>query len=152
MFRNLGRFDVSQATAWLEMPELGSKARILLKPATDSNKQYYNAMLRTSGKRARTMARTGTVSAEDLELNRDEDRILFPKYVIAGWEKVETEEDEHRSEDEKEYVPFSRANAIELCAVLPNHLFDRIRNFAATPEQFYAEDELLPDEDELAGN
>ncbi len=152
MFEHLKTYEVGQAKSWLEMPELGDRARLLLSPATESNKPYYNAMLKLSGKRARTMARHGKMSVADLQKNRDEDRILYPKYVISGWEFVETEEDVDLPKEEKVYVEFSLDMARELCRALPAHLFDRIRNHAATPEQFYPDDEIPPDAEELAEN
>jgi len=152
MFDHLKTYDVGQAKSWLEMPELGSNARLLLNPATEANKPYYNAMLKLSGKRARNLARNGTISVEDLQKNRDEDRILYPKYVIAGWECVETEEDREREDEDKEYIEYNMDVASELCRKLPPHLFDRVRNHAATPEQFYPDDEMPPVAEELAEN
>ena len=152
MFDHLKNYDVGQAMSWLELPELGAKARILLKPATEANKPYYNAMLRLSGKRARSMAKTGNISVEDLQKNRDEDRIMFPKYVIAGWEFVETDEDKGKQDEDKEYVEYTLDLGAELGRKLPHHIFERVRNHAATPEQFYPEDELHPVAEELEGN
>lgn len=152
MFEHLKNYEVGQAMSWLEMPELGPKARLLLKPATEANKPYYNAMLRLSGKRARNMAKTGSISVEDLQKNRDEDRVLYPKHVVEGWEFVETEQDRGRADEDKEYVQFTAELAAELCRKLPNHLFDRVRNHAATPEQFYPEDDMPPEPEVLAGN
>jgi hypothetical protein len=150
MFDHLKEF-APDGTAWLPMPELGRKARLQLRPATEANRPYYNAMLKMAGKRVRTLIR-GRVSPEDLAQNRDEDRRLYPKYVLVGWEHVETREDRERGWDEKEFVEFSAKGAAELCEKLPDHLFDRIRNFAATPEEFYPEDELPPDPEDLSGN
>ena len=155
MFEHLKNYEVDQAQSWLEMPELGERARLLLKPATEANRPYYNAMLKLSGKRARTLARSGQISVDDLRKNRAEDRKLFPRYIIAGWEHVETAEDRELPFEEKQFVDFSAEMAVELCQALPDHLFDRIRNHAATPEQFYEEDEMPLDDDEvaeLAGN
>lgn len=151
MFDHLKEYDPSSARAWLDMPELGAEARLLLAPAGESNQGYFNALLKLTGKRVRQLA-SRQVSVGDLKKNRDEDRKLFPRHVLVGWEKVETAEDRHRPAEEKEYVPFSAEHAAELCAALPDHLFDRIRNFASTPEQFYPEDELPPDAEELAKN
>lgn len=135
MFEHLKKFEISEATSWLNMPELGDGARILLAPANDSNPHYYNAMLRASGDRVRAMVRSDKITAEDAAHNRDDDRTLYPKFVIRSWENVMGMDGTS--------VPFSRENAKELCAVLPNHLMDRIRNHAATPERFYATDELV---------
>ena len=152
-FDYIEEFNTAQAQSWVEMPELGDRARILVRPSTEQgNPAYFNAMLRTSGKRARNLARKGTISVADLEKNRLEDRELFPKFVITHWEFLEKGSDRGKPEAEKEYVQFSRDAATELCQKLPPHLFDRIRNHAATEENFYPDDEIPPDATELAGN
>lgn len=152
-FDYVSQFSTAQAMSWVDMPELGERARIRVRPATqEGNPAYYNAMLRLGGKRARQLARTGVISVADLEKNRLDDRQLYPKFVIDGWEYVETAEDRHRPTAEKEYVDYTRDAATELCEKLPAHLFDRIRNHAATEENFYPEDQLPPEPEDLVGN
>lgn len=139
-------------TAWLPMPELGERAELQLRPATEQNQQYFNAMLKASGKRVRTMARGKQISTHDVEKNRSEDRRLYPRFVLVGWRHVETAESRNKSWDDKVFVEFTPEHAAELCEKLPPHLFDRVRNFAASPEEFYPDDELPPASEELAGN
>lgn len=149
MFK-LDKFDISNSLYWLEMPELGKKARLLLAFAGQANPQYYNAMLKVSGKRVRALAKSNDITAEDAEQAREEDRVLFPLFIFRDWENVEGEGE---GLDENGFVPFSRENAKKLCNVLPAHLFDTVRNEAASPQRFYAEDEILPpDPVELAKN
>lgn len=152
---NLKKFNIRNAMSWLEMPELGAKARILLKPALESNPAYYNAMLALSGKRMRAMIKTDKITAEDAALNRDDDMELYPMFVIAGWEFIEADAPDDAPEDQK-YIPYNRRNAQDLCAALVEeapHLMDRLRNEASTPERFYADDEITPpDAAELAEN
>lgn len=158
MFKDLSRFDISKATSWCDMPELGTKARILLAPATEANPAYYNAMLELSGKRVRALARSDKITAEDAAQSRDEDVLLYPRFVIRGWEGIEAG-DGADEVDEQGHVPFSRSRAAKLCQMLNEkapHLLDRLRNHAATPERFYAPDQLPPMTDDeledLAGN
>lgn len=141
-FSNL---QIENAEAWMELPELSPGARILLRPATDANKFYYNALLRVSGARARRMARSDKMHPEDIAKNREEDRQLFPKYVLRGWENIRDRQNNQ--------VPFSRETAKEFCEKIPDWLMDRIRNFAGSPENFTADDqEPDPDPEQLAGN
>lgn len=151
-FDYLDNFQTGQAMSWLEMPELGEEAAILLRPASQSNPAYYNALLRTSGKRARQLAKKTMLTVADLEKNRLEDRQLFPLYIIQDWRNVEKTSDRGKPKDQKEYVPFTQDAAKELCQKLPPHLFDRIRDHAATDENFYPEDKIAPDADVLSGN
>lgn len=149
MFK-LDKYEISDSLYWMEMPELGKKARLLLAFAGQANPAYYNAMLKVSGRRVRALAKSNDITAEDAEQSRDEDRELFPMFIFRGWENVEGDGE---GLDENGHVPYSRENAKKLCQVLQAHLFDRIRNDAATPERFYAEDEILPpDTVELAKN
>jgi hypothetical protein len=134
----------TQKALWVDMPELGPNARVCLRPASEANKPYFNAMLKRSGLRARRIARTDRISVEDAEQNRAEDRDLYPRYVIANWEGV--------LDVNHKPVPFSQDHARELCAKLPAWLFDRLRNAASTPERFLSDDDLVPDPLELSGN
>jgi hypothetical protein len=95
--------------------------------------------------RTRRVARTDRVTAEDAALNRSDDRDLYPKYVIRGWECI--------CDENGNPVSFDVEAAKELCAQLPDWIFDRIRNTATTPERFLGQDEEDdPDTTELVGN
>jgi len=158
VFKNLSKFDIRKAMTEVDMsPELGPKARILVRPATEANPNYYNAMLALSGKRVRAMVKTDRITAEDAALNRDDDVQLYPRYVIAGWSGIEADaEPGSEGVDENGHVIFNRRAAEQLCVALNEqapHLMDKLRNTAATTERFYAEDEIAPpDAEELAGN
>ncbi len=150
MFERLQKFEISSAMYWMDFPELGPKARILLAPASEANSPYYNAMLKMSGKRVRALAKSQNITSEDTKKSRDEDVVLYPMFVIKGWEFVEGDGEGLDSEGN---VPYNRPNAAKLCLALPDHLMDRMRNEASTPERFYAEDEITPpDIEELSGN
>lgn len=153
MFKNLKRFDITQATAWVDMPELGPNARICVKPATDANSSYYNAMLKLAGRRVRQMVKTDEITAEDAAKNRDDDRRLYPRFIIETWENIEADgKPGSDGVDDDGHVIFTPFVAKELCDKLPNHLMDKLRNTASTPERFYpVEDDLPPDPVELAG-
>lgn len=146
MFDHLKKLDVkAETTTWVELPEVSPKARVQCKPATEANPFYFNAMMKKAGARARRMARTDRMSMEDMAENRAEDRVLFPRYVLVGWDGI--------LDDKNQPVPFTRETAGEFCAKLPDWLFDRIRHQVATPERFINEDEEAPpDAKALAGN
>lgn len=142
---DFSKLEVKQSVAWVSMPELSDTARVAVKPATEANSAYFNAMLRRSATRARRIARTDRIAAEDMAANRSDDRDLFPRYVLANWEGV--------FDTSNKPVPFNEDNAREFCSKLPDWLFDRIRNAASTPERFLDEhQETDPDPEELAGN
>jgi hypothetical protein len=145
MFEHLHKLDIREAMSWMDLPEIAPKARILLKPATEANRPYFNAMLKMSGKRVRHMARSDMMTVEDLAQNREDDRVLFPRYVIAGWEGF--------PDMEGNDVPHSVDHAADFCRQCPDWIFDRVRNHAGTQERFVPEeDDLPPDPAELAKN
>ena len=143
-FAHLKKLEVAGKTAWLTLDDLEGSPQICLRFAGQSNHGYYNALLKRSGGRSRKLLQ-GKMDVQMLEDNQEDDRELFPMHVITGWKGIE---------DEKgKAVPFSRAAAAELCDALPGWVFDKIRNFATTPEQFLEEgEEPLPDGEELAKN
>lgn len=100
---------------------------LLLAPATDANKPYYQALLHRANKVAR-MSRTGGVSADVLEESRDEDRGLYPKYVVKGWRNV--------ADASGKLVVFSVPNCEDFLRALPNWVFDDVRTFCGTPANF----------------
>ncbi len=151
MFKNLNQYTLSGSSRMrLPMPELGVKAVLILAPALEVNEPYYNAMLKMSGQRQRALRKSNSVTAADVDQARDEDRVLYPRYVVTGWEGIEGDGE---GLDENGCVPFTRENSMKLCHVLPPHLMDYIRDEASTPQRFYPDDEIAPpDVDELAKN
>lgn len=146
MFKNLDKYALSSASRTrYYMPALGAKATLLLAPALECNSSYYNAMLKMSGQRQRQLQKSKSVQCADIDMARDEDRVLYPRYIIMGWEDVEGSDDN--------MVPYSRENAAKLCHQLPLELMDDLRAEASTPQRFYADDEIpAPDVEELAEN
>lgn len=133
--------------ASLELPEVGEKAYLRGKIATDANKPYFNAMLKIGGKRIRAQARSTTLTTEMLDRNRADDAALYPRHVISGWGGILNEEGQE--------VEFS-ADACEaffkqLVSEAP-WLFDRVRNFFASPENFVKDEDAPPDPKTVAGN
>ena len=65
---DFSKLEVKQSVAWVSMPELSDTARVAVKPATEANSPYFNAMLRRSAARARRIARMDRV----IEKHKDE--------------------------------------------------------------------------------
>lgn len=122
------RFKLHQITVNDVTPTL------LVVPATETNKPYFNALLKRSGKSARA-ARSGTISLGMIADNRKEERDLYPQHVIVGWEDMV----DGRTGEE---VEFSKAECINFLVNLPNWLFDDIRAFCSNPASFVTELEV----------
>lgn len=150
-FSHLKRFE-GQETARIEVPELGENAWIECRPASERNKPYYSAMLKLAGRRLRTIVR-GKIDPADVAKNRAEDRVLFPKYIISNWGCIESGPETPKNQlDKNGHIKYTPELAVELCETLPDNIFDRVRNFAATPEEFYSDEDLPPSGKEVAGN
>lgn len=105
----------------------GKTPTLIVAPATEVNKPYFNALLKSAGKSARRV-RTGNINAGMIDENRDEDRGLYPKHIVKGW---------HDTVDVKgKEVVFSVDEAQQFLDALPNWLFDEFREFCRNPANF----------------
>ena len=136
-FSHLKQLEVTRnKTAELTMYEIVGEPTIVLAPATEGNKPYFNALLRRTGKNVKRVARGG-LNAGVISENRDEDRELFPAHVIQGWRGVRDAAGEE--------VEFSRDECAQWLQALPDYLFDRVREFAGDHSNFV--DEVVDGED-----
>lgn len=127
-FNHLKKLDVgSDRTAWMTLHELSGRPKLLLAPAAEVNRPFFNALLKRT-KRNRRQLTAGDLSPELMIEARQEDRELYPAYVLKGWEGV--------VDDTGKPVEFNAQNAIDFCAALPDWLFDRVRNWASTMDNF----------------
>ena len=127
-FEHLGKLDVKDKNVVdYVIFQIESEPVLKLKPATEANKPYFNAVLRGSRKNMRAI-RSGSINAIMLEENRAQDRELFPKHVVAGWEKV--------TDSDGKPVPFSEENCQDFLRALPDWIFDEIRDFAGNAANF----------------
>ena len=127
-FSHLKRLEVTKdKTAELVMYEIVGEPVLVLAPATEGNKAYFNALLKRSGKNVRRAAR-GRIHAGIISENRDDDRRLFPLYVVKGWRGV-------RDAAGKE-VSFGVEECAQWLEALPDYLFDQVRDFAGTHYNF----------------
>ena len=143
-FAHLKKLDVAGKTAWMTLDDLEGNPRICLRFAGQSNHGYYNAMLKRAGARSRKVL-AGKVDVQMILDNQDDDRELFPVHVITGWDGI--------LDDKGKEVKFSRKECADFCDQLPDWVFEKILNFAKSPERYLEDgDELAPDAEELAGN
>ncbi len=134
-FNYLNRYNVnSDKTFEYEIDELDSNPTLIMVPATSENKLYYNHILKKSAKNP--MKALKNMSAGTIKKNRDHDRKLFPLYVIKDWKGV--------IDSDNIPVEFNKDNCFEFLCALPDWIFDKIRNYAASPENFI-EDEVIED-------
>lgn len=95
--------------------------------AGESNKPYLSELLRRNAKYARQI-NAGKVSAAMLAETRNDDRELFAKYVVAGWENV--------TDADGNPVTFTIDECWAFLRELPDHMFDDLRAFASNAMNF----------------
>lgn len=103
---------------------------LVLQPATEANKPYFNALLKQSGKSLANM-RTGSINAKMAQERRDQDKELYSKFIIAGWGNL--------PDSDGNDVLFNKANCREFLDQLPDWIFDDVRSYATKPENFVAD-------------
>lgn len=106
----------------------GKSPTLFLASASETNKPYFNALLRRVGKTSRAL-KSSSVNTGVIKELREEDRALYPEFVIKGWSDLYDMET-------GEPVPFSKVEATNLIAAIPDWLFDDIRNFAGDLSNF----------------
>lgn len=106
----------------------GKTPTLIVAPATEANKPYFNALLKRAGKMAGAL-RAGNINAGMIEQNRGEDYDLYPRHVVKGWEDMV---DGKTGKD----VAFSKEECANFLSELPDWLFDDLRNWCGNPANF----------------
>jgi hypothetical protein len=140
-FGNLKSLEVkAEKTAPFTIYQIEGEPMLHLAPATEVNKPYFNALLKRSRKNQRRI-NSGSFTSAVIQENRDNDRELYPLYVVRGWERVVDS-----SGNAAEFTP---ENVRDFLTALPDYLFDEVRNFATEPSNFVSE---MVNKEELSGN
>ena len=105
----------------------GVSPTLIVKPSTDANKPYFNALLKRSGRNMRQL-QAGKITAGLIEENRAEDRELFPKFVIVGWKDM--------LDADGNSIEFTPQDCRDFVGSIPDWLFDDITNFTKNPQNF----------------
>ncbi len=105
----------------------GKSPTLILAPASEANKPYFNALLKRSGKTRRQVG-SGNINAGLVAENRGEDRELYPQYVVKNWKDM--------VDAKGKKLAFNREDCEEFIGKLPDWLFDNVRNHAGEPSNF----------------
>lgn len=129
-FTHLKNLDVKDKTSDFPIYQIAGEPELILKPATEANKPYFNAVLKRTRRGMRAL-KAGAISQKMVADNREEDRELYPQHVIVGWRRV--------TDAQGENVPFSPESCRDFLEALPDWIFDEIRNFAGDSSNFTGE-------------
>jgi hypothetical protein len=140
-FSNLRKLEVkAETTAEFTFYQIEGEPILIVAPATEANKPYFNKLLKSSRKNQRRL-QSGNFTSAVIAENRDNDRALYPQFIVRGWKKV--------VDDSGKQTPFSQENVKAFLGELPDWLFDDLRNFAGDPQSFTEESVAAED---VAGN
>lgn len=105
----------------------GVSPTLLLAPATEANKPYYNAVLKrvaTAKKRSRHSA----VTMAFIDESREADIAEYAQYIVKGWEDM--------LDNKGNPIEFSKEECLEFLEAIDSWLFDQIRAFCVDPTNF----------------
>ncbi|MHA1859164.1 MAG: hypothetical protein ACTSUU_06935 [Candidatus Thorarchaeota archaeon] len=140
-FEHLKKLEVKAGeTAPFTFYQIVGEPVLHLAPATEANKPYFNALLKRSRKNQRRL-QGGNFTATVIAENRDDDRELYPRHIVKGWDQV--------VDSDGESVPFSKEACADFLTALPDWLFDEARQFAVDASNYV---DVEADVEELAGN
>ena len=130
-FSHLSELDVSgRQTVEYTLYHLEGEPTLILSPATQSNKPYFNALLKRSRKNQAAL-KAGAINSGMIDGNRDEDRELYPLYIVQGWRRV--------TDSSGAEVPFAKDVCSSFLHHLPDWIFDEVREFAGSPQNFVSQ-------------
>jgi hypothetical protein len=115
------RLDTSELVLWGVVGE----PILVVRPAGESNKSYFNERLRAA---ERMRQRKAKINAELVKQARDLDRELFPKFIIVGWKNV--------VDANGAPVQFTRDECVAFLAAIDDDLFDTIREYCQDSSNF----------------
>jgi hypothetical protein len=144
-FTQLKKFNISDRTAVVNLPEVGEGNHLVIKPSSSVNKPYFNALLAVGGKASRRKGGEDVITVDDIRKDRRVQARLFSKHVVVGG---------LIHDDEGNEMVINEENVLELLIALIKEaplLFDRVREVADDETEFYDEDEVAPDAEDLAG-
>lgn len=142
-FSNIQKLSQVKNKVEYEMFELPWHPKLFLNPATEDNKGYFNALIKKMTATNLAKKRMGqTIRPEMVSENRKQDRELYAKYVVVGWENM--------VDVNNQPVEFSEQNCLDFLTALPNDMFDDLRNFASNLSNF--RDDVVYDSEELEKN
>ncbi len=98
----------------------GNSPTLTVSPATEVNKPYFNALLKRAGKSSRQV-KAGKMTSDMLDSSRDEDKDLYPKFIVRGWQDM--------TDAKGKLLEFNVEDCKDFLDALPNWIFDDCRAF-----------------------
>jgi len=134
----------NDATAEFTFYGIAGEPTLEVRPATESNREFFNAALKRSkhaGRRQR--GRKSIPTPETIEQARQEDILLFSKYIVKSWPVPPVD-------SAGEPVEFSPEVVAQFLDAIPSDMFTELRVFCLEIDNF-REDLMDPDDQEELG-
>lgn len=131
------------ATAWMTLFDLEGEPQILVSPATEANKPYFNASLKRNQAMARKL-RGRAMDAKLVKKTRESDRELYGEHVLKGWRKVQAADGS--------YPEYTKEDGKDFLNALPPEIFDEVRVFCSNSFNFTEQASDPEDEDAQVKN
>lgn len=140
-FSNLKRLDVNRSSvARFQLDMLDGDFWVEGRPANEMNPAYFTDLMKRNADIARRL-KNKNLSVELLNKMREDDRVLYAKHVLTGW-NVE--------DSARQPVKFSAEEVASFLKQLPDWIFDDMRNFFRLHENFVM-DALSPEDRSAEG-
>jgi len=148
-FKHLAALRVApDATVDYTFFRIAGEPTLTVRPAGDTNPEFFNAALRVSKKAQRqNRGRKGqTPTPESIERARQQDIEIFADTIVTGWSGV--------LDSNGDEVEFSRENLVAFLNAIPADMFNELRNFCLDIDNFRDEPDQMDEEEleELQGN
>lgn len=135
-FERLQGLEIAGKTISISVTHISPNAKLTVRPATDANPEYLDALLQDGEEVTRGVV--GQRATKDVTDHlRERAKRLYVDHVIVGWEGI--------LYDDGAPAPFSKETCRALLDKLPGWIFDRIRRQCEMPETF------LPKGSSIAG-
>lgn len=148
-FKHLAALRVeADATVDFTFFRIAGEPTLTVRPAGDTNPDFFNAALRANKKaqRAARGRRGQTPTPESIERARQADITIFADTIVTGWSGV--------MDSDGNEVEFSRENLVQFLNAIPPDMFNELRNFCLDIDNFRDAPEEMDEEEleDLQGN
>ncbi len=145
-FSNIASLQISEtATTEFAFFGIAGEPTLVVRPATQANKPFFNAILAKNkqAQRKQKGRRAKSLTSADLAEARAADIELFVKFIVTGWTNV--------VDAKGKAVKFNKDVCKQFLEAIPGDMFDELRVFCLEIANF--RDEMDPEElEELAKN
>lgn len=126
---------------------LEGRPTLFVRPASEVNQDFHNDNMKKSKRIVRRMSRNGTIDPEMVKDNREKSYKLYAKHVVTRWENVVEEDGAGGTKP----VKFSKKDCEEFLRSIPIDMFDDLREFCVTMDNFRDDDDLDDESKESLG-